>query len=135
MAKLPQGPRVEIPLSKSIACNELEKQILSVQPLKMFEQPPLETWSIFYPENEKYLFQKFRETLKESFLTFNWPTKDPQIIAVPHIGGDDDDQDVGPGGGDPDLMWRSWKHSLIQNLNTHHIFAFILIPGQHGGSP
>ena len=29
---------------------------MSVQPLKMFEQPPLETWAIFYPENEKYLF-------------------------------------------------------------------------------
>ena len=32
----------------------------------MFEQPPLETWAIIYPENEFYIFTKFKETLKES---------------------------------------------------------------------
>jgi hypothetical protein len=83
MAKLPQGPRVEIPLSYSINNENLEKQIFSIQPLKMFEQPPLETWTIIYPEKESYIYGKFRETLKESFLTFNWPTKDPNSIAVP----------------------------------------------------
>lgn len=61
----------------------------------------METWAIFYPENEKYLFQKFRETLKESFLTFNWPTKDPHIISVPFAGNNEND-DIE----DPELVWK-----------------------------
>jgi hypothetical protein len=54
-------------LTKSINNDELEKHIFSIQPLKMFEQPPFETWTIMHPENEQYLVNKFRDTIKESF--------------------------------------------------------------------
>lgn len=68
----------------------------------MFEQPPLENWCIVYPEKEHYIYTKFRDTLKESFQTFNWPNKEPFVIAVP--AGDNTD--------DPLTVWKTWEQYL-----------------------
>ena len=43
MAKLPHGPRVEIPMGS----DDLERLVFSQNLIKMYEQPPLESWVIF----------------------------------------------------------------------------------------
>ena len=80
MAKLPHGPRIEIPLSKSVQSNELEQQVMASNPLRFYEAPPLTDWAIFYPESEQYLFNRFHEVVRESFETFNWPAKEAIIV-------------------------------------------------------
>lgn len=85
-----------------------------MQPLKFFEAPPLETWSIIYCESDESLAQKFLLTLTESLCTFNYHHKPPTMVKVPSVSLSD------------------WQDALKKNLSTHVIACFLLIPGVRG---
>lgn len=66
MAKLPHGPRVEFTMDGE----EHEKAIFGQTTIKMFEQPPLETWAIFALQADEKLVRIFANTLGDSVSTF-----------------------------------------------------------------
>ncbi|CDW86755.1 macronuclear development protein 1 [Stylonychia lemnae] len=111
MAKLPQGPRVEIS-TKNV--EEFERKIFQQLPIKMFEAPPLEQWALFYHEEDESLGNKLVHTLNESLTTFNYHAKPIQIIKV------------------KGNKFQDWHQSIRDNLSVTVIAAVILIPGTKG---
>lgn len=111
MAKLPQGPRVEVPTSR---IDELEKKMFSTQPLRMFEAPPLETWVLFCLEYEESLAGRFINAMNESLTTFNYHAKDIKVVKVKSAKPSD------------------WSEALKSNLSTHVIATILILPGTRG---
>jgi vacuolar-type H+-ATPase subunit F/Vma7 len=112
MAKLPHGPRVEFTMDGE----DHEKAIFAQPTIKMFEQPPLETWAIFGLQVDEKLVRSFCETLKDSVNTFGLFSKEPKVVLI------------------KSKSYAEWDEVLREHLTPQVQAVILVIPGRKGQS-
>nr|AEX87961.1 Otiwi11 [Sterkiella histriomuscorum] len=118
MAKLPQGPRIEIPIKN---VEELEKKIFQQHPIKMFEAPPLEEWYLFYEDQDESLALRFIQNMNDTLTAFNYHAKPFIQIKVPTLNSNNTLS-----------QYEIWKQQIELHLSVRSIFTVLLIPGTKG---
>jgi hypothetical protein len=89
------------------SCQDIDRKIQN----KMFEQPALRKWGIFYCEMDKRVAVQFMETMMKCTETFGYEVMKPREFAV------------------RGNRFSEWETMIKQNINPSVQAVVLLLPG------
>jgi len=85
---------------------------------KMFTQPALKTWGIFYADRDAKTAQEFKSTMNECLKTCGYEGSDPNMCQVK-----------------PGMKFDAWKKELVKQLNDGVQMVVMILAGTKARCP
>ncbi len=110
MGKSGDGARASFDIE---TCQDIDRKIQG----KMYEQPPLKKWAIFYGEQDRKVASQFMETMQKCTETFGYEINKPREFSI------------------RSTRFEDWERSIKENINTSVQAVVFLLPGQKNKAP